>query len=124
MIRKFIIFFIFFTFSAIPVKAQLDLEHWFPPFHIPKSYKPIPEKAELYISTPHEEDFKIRIYGGKSFLLETTISRDKPLKFSVPFEHIFLSANLAMKVVDGGIYVAGEKSFFADMRISFSTNYT
>ena len=124
MIRKFIIFFIFFTFSVIPVKAQLDLEHWFPPFHIPKSYKPIPETAELYISTPQEEYFKIRIYGGKSFLLETTISRDKPLKFSVPFEHIFLSANLAMKVVDGGIYVAGEKSFFADMRISFSTNYT
>lgn len=124
MIRNFIIFSFFFIFSATPVKAQLDLEHWFPPFHIPKSYKPFPKAAELYISTPHEDDFKVKIYGGKTFLYETTLSRAKPFKFSVPFDKIFLSANLAMRVIDGGIYAVGEKSFFADMRISFSDSYT
>lgn len=122
--KKFIATLILLVFTAIPVKAQLDLEHWFPPFHIPKSYTPIPKIANLYISTPHQEEFKIRIYGGKDFLYETTISKDKPLIYSLPFNKTFVSANLAMKVVDAGIYVAGEKSFFADIRISLSDNYT
>ena len=124
MFRKFIIFIIFLSISATSVKAQLDLEHWFPTFHIPKSYKPIPETAELHISTPHEDNFKIKIYGGKTFLYEAIINNKKSFKFSVPFDKIFSSANLAMRVIDGGVYIVGEKSFFADIRISFSDSYT
>ena len=124
MFRKFIIFIIILSISATSVKAQLDLEHWFPPFHIPKSYKPIPETAELHISTPHEDNFKIKIYGGKTFLYEAIINNKKSFKFSVPFDKIFSSANLAMRVIDGGVYIVGEKSFFADIRISFSDSYT
>lgn len=116
--------FCFIAFSVVSVKAQLDLEHWFPPFHIPKSYLPSPKIAKLYISTPHEEEFKIRIYGGKDFLHETTISKSKPLAYSIPFDKIFASANLAMKILDAGIYAAGEKSFYADLRISLSGSYT
>lgn len=123
IIRKIILLFIL-SLSAIAVKAQLDLEHWFPSLHIPKSYSPIPETVELNVSTPHSEDFKIKIYGGKQLILETIISNSKPLKYDVPFSNILLSANLAMKPTESGIYIAGEKSFFADLRISFSHNYT
>lgn len=124
MLLKKIIFFFTLIISVVSIKAQLDLEHWFPAIHIPKSYSPTPENIEINLTTPHVKEFKIKIYGGKTLIYEATISNSKPLKYNVPFNYILLSANLAMKTIESGIYIAGENSFFADMRIIFSRNYT
>ena len=85
MIRKFIIFFIFFTFSAIPVKAQLDLEHWFPPIY---STGANIDSAILSLSTDKTTPFKVYIYNGNNLIDSVTVDKINPIEYDLELANI------------------------------------
>lgn len=118
MIRKFIIFFIFFTFSAIPVKAQLDLEHWFPPFFQSVSGTAISE-IKIYLSTDKTQPFKVNIYNHNQLIDSVTLSNAQPIEYTLKDDSMIRTnvAKRTMSATTMGIYIAGEQSFYASLRV-------
>lgn len=113
--KKFIYFFLF-AFSVISVKAQLDLEHWFPPFF--HSATGITE-IKIYLSTDKTQPFKVNIYNNNALVGTVMLSNAKPIEYTLPDDSV-IRTNLerrTMSVTSMGLYIAGEKSFYASLRV-------
>ena len=117
-IRALITFFLL-TFSGISVKAQLDLEHWFPPFF--QSTNGISE-IKLYLSTDKTQPFKVNIYNNNVLIDSVTLSNASPIEYTLSNDSIIRSTveRRTMTVTTMGLYLAGEKSFYASLRFEDS----
>ena len=113
---KKILFFLL-AFISIATSAQLDREHWFAPM-VDRSNQTNPYQS-VYMSTNETVPFKVDIYSNNVIIGTRTLSKGNPQKFSVPRNNIITtSATNLFKPVAMGIYIKGEKAFFASLRFS------
>jgi hypothetical protein len=122
--RKFILFLILFcSFSA---KAQLDLEHWFPPIYQSGSngLENFISDIYLYLSTEKTTPFTVKIYNNNQVIGTVTLSKTAPVQFKITDLNKMLSTSPlnTMKPSNMGLHVAGEKSFYASLRINGSSS--
>jgi len=106
-------------------KAQLDLEHWFPPVYQSSSLYKLSEFA-IYLSTEKEEPFKVNVYSNNVLLKTVEISKSKPNSFQVEDTSMILVSTdrRVMQVLQAGIHLAGEKSFYASLRLATGRSVT
>lgn len=117
IVRKIIIIFIF-SLSIITVRAQLDLEHWFPPFFQSVSGTAISE-IKIYLSTDKIKPFKINIYNHNVIVDTVILSNSKPIEYTLK-DDTMIRTNLERKTMTRlgmGFYIAGEQSFYASLRM-------
>lgn len=102
------------------MKAQLDLEHWFPPvFRSGGSMT----QFYLYLSTDKVTPFQVKIYNNNQVVDSVMVSKSQPVRYEIKNYNalIYATANrLAMKTSKLGLHLAGEKSFYASLRMSSS----
>ncbi|MNK61763.1 hypothetical protein D3C87_809290 [compost metagenome] len=125
--KKILLLLILFIFSA-NLSAQLDREHWFAPMVDRTGNGNTFQR--VYFSTNETTPFNIDIYSNdatdKSVLIGTvTISKNNPQYFQIPVRNMiivsptFSNPTLDLfKPVNKGIYVNGEKPFYASLRFS------
>lgn len=113
-----------FVFSVVTVKAQLDLEHWFPPIY--KAIRnPNSDYSDvyLYLSTPHKIPFKVDIYAANVIKESILLSKDNPYIFKIhSTDFIITSPYRLLQPENLGIHVAGENSFYASIRMDLANN--
>ncbi|WP_417427692.1 T9SS type B sorting domain-containing protein [Halpernia sp.] len=116
MFRHKILFLIliFLSFSA---KAQLDLEHWFPPVF---SSGGNVNQFYIYLSTDKTTPFNVKIYSDNQEIGSVMLSKSQPVSYQLQnYQLIYLTAErLTMTPQKFGLHLAGEKSFYASLRIS------
>lgn len=98
--------------------AQLDLEHWFPP--VLSSGANI-DTAILSISTDKTDPFKVYIYNGNQIIDSIIIDKSKPIEYDLVNANIIQAVYTtfigdAMKPMDRGLHLVGEKSFYANLK--------
>lgn len=99
--------------------AQLDLEHWFAPIYV-ESIGEI-TSLDVYLSTPHETPFAIKIVNGlNQEIFQGTLSKNQPLQIAVQPNEILLSKYAGLQVSTKGLHLIGEKSFFSSFRVNFN----
>lgn len=118
--RKVILFFILFcSFSA---KAQLDLEHWFAPIHwFAKEGSPEFYDGKIYLSTPHETPFLVKLFDGNTVIASFMLSKSTPIVYDLSSSVYFTGDKFLFKPVTRGLHIAGANSFYASYRISSSS---
>lgn len=115
--KRLLLFFTFLIFTS-NFNAQLDREHWFAPMvdgvGNPDQYQ------SLYLSTGEPTPFKVDIYNNNVVIATVTISKNNPVKYAITDRSkiITTSANQLFKPVPMGLYLKGEKPFFASLRFS------
>ncbi len=112
------IFLTVFIFFQVFVKAQLDLEHWFPPIF---SSGAIVNNAYLSLSTDKPIPFKVYIYDGNKLLDSITLSRSTPVEYDLGKGSHLLAVYTSfigdtMKPLNTGIHLVGENSFYANLK--------
>lgn len=114
--KKNLLFLIFSLFFA-KISAQLDREHWFAPM-IDRTANGN-QYQTIYMSTNESLPFKVDIYNNNIVVGTVSISKNNPGKFSVPRKYIITGSTADLfKSVDKGIYLKGEKPFYASLRFS------
>lgn len=100
------------------ISAQLDLEHWFPPYFRMMPYT-ITE-TYLYISTDKTDEFPVKIYTGGELIAEVVVSKSNPVEFKVPQSSVIEAAAVrrTMKPNNMGLHLTGAQSFYASLRIA------
>ena len=73
---------IFFSVSA---KAQLDLEHWFPPIY---STGANIDSAILSLSTDKTTPFKVYLYNGNNLIDSVTVDKINPIEYDLELANI------------------------------------
>ena len=112
--QKFL--FLLVVFISTQVYGQLDLEHWFPPIY--KSGGSI-DGARLSLSTDKTTPFNVYIYNGSTLLDNVAISKSSPLEYNLDtkLSSVLISYDGdAMKVLQRGLHVVGENSFYANLK--------
>ncbi|QOW11527.1 gliding motility-associated C-terminal domain-containing protein [Kaistella flava (ex Peng et al. 2021)] len=106
-------------FFGLNAKAQLDLEHWFPPLYRTASGFQISE-IYFYLSTDKVDPFTVKVYNNNVLLKTLTISKSSPAAFQLnDSSMIYVMTNFrVMKVISSGIHITGEKSFYASLRVA------
>jgi gliding motility-associated-like protein len=121
LIKKIVPFLI--IFCSLFAKAQLDLEHWFPPIY--KTVGGVPN-LYLYFSTDKTTPFQIKIFGSKDDLIATLIlSKSAPIVYkisSVVVKYLIIPETSTMSVQNFGIHISGENSFYSSLRIIASNH--
>lgn len=114
-----------FLCLGICSKAQLDLEHWFPPVYQSGSIYKISEFA-IYLSTEKTEPFTVKMYSNNILLKTVEISKSRPVSFQIEDTSLIhvSTERRVMKVLQAGIHLAGEKSFYASLRLATGPNVT
>jgi len=115
---KKIFFLSLFLFFQIFVKAQLDLEHWFPPVY---STGANIDGAIVSLSTDKTTPFKIYIYNGNKLIDSITIDKSNPIEYDLVFANIIQSVYTSFKgdtmiPLDRGLHLVGENSFYANLK--------
>ena len=113
--KKILLLFVF-LFLQNSAKAQLDLEHWFPPV-----YKTAGEisNAVVSLSTDKTNSFKVFMYNGDQLLKTVILSKDNPVEYDLGND---LGAVLTgkidetMKILNEGLHLVGENSFYANLK--------
>ena len=82
---KKIFFLNLFLFFQIFVKAQLDLEHWFPPIY---SAGANIDSAILSLSTDKTTPFKVYIYNGNNLIDSVTVDKINPIEYDLELANI------------------------------------
>lgn len=100
------------------LKAQLDLEHWFPPV---LSSGANVSNALISLSTPEILPFKVYIYNGNNLIDTVVLDATNPLEYNLGAKGNLLSVYTnfigdAMKPLDRGIHLVGEKSFYSNLK--------
>lgn len=113
-----ILLFIFFFCFQIFLKAQLDLEHWFPPIYNTGANI---SNVIASISTDKLTPFKVYIYNGNTLIDEVTIDRSNPIEYDLGLggniESVYTSfKGDTMIPLDRGLHLVGEKSFYANLK--------
>ena len=114
--RRFL--FCLFFLSNYLVFAQLDLEHWFPPYY--RGEGVAMENTYLYISTDRENSFPVNIYHNNVLIDQITVSKNSPVSYFVPDDSMIDTGVVrrTMTPVAMGFHLTGQYSFFASLRIA------
>ena len=126
--KKILLLLIPFIFSTYTF-AQLDREHWFAPMIDKASILLIGENdnntnkyQSLYMSTNEVAPFKVDIYNNNVIIGSVTISKNNPVQYKIPFSErekiITRNQNNLFKPIAMGLYLNGEKPFYASLRFS------
>lgn len=101
------------------LNAQLDLEHWFPPFLQSSRGLITVSSVRLLLSTDKTQPFKVRLYNDNKLIEEFTLSKDQPIEYEVPDDSKIRATAVqnTMRVTKMGYHLAGEKSFYASLRM-------
>lgn len=120
------IFFVFLIFCNSTAKAQLDLEHWFPPLYKsgPNTFDNNIRDMYLYLSTEKTTPFIVKIFNNNQVIGTVTLSKSSPVKYEIQNMDSMLSTSPlnTMKPSNMGLHVTGEKSFYASLRINGSSS--
>lgn len=121
--RYFIkLFFVFLIFCGFSAKAQLDLEHWLAPIHwFAKEGSPELYESKIYLSTPHETPFLVKLFSGNTVIASFMLSKSSPIVYDLSSSVYFTGDNFLFKPVIRGLHIAGANSFYASYRISSSS---
>lgn len=120
--KKILLFLSIFIFS-INISAQLDREHWFPPMFDGQMNFSGYEQF-LHLSTNDTTPFKVYIYSNNVLVDEVTISKGSPGVVNIFRDYIItLDETDNNKVGKRGLYVKGDRPFFANLRFGV-TNHT
>jgi gliding motility-associated-like protein len=110
-----------FSLNFLTVYSQLDREHWFAPM-MSRNDQGI-QYQTLYMSTSDETPFNVDIYNNNTVIGSVMISKGNPGKFDVPRQYIITTEADSLFVVGTmGLYLKGEKPFFANLRFSNSNH--
>ena len=104
---------------SINAKAQLDLEHWFPPFYRTGTGYQISE-IYFYLSTDKVTPFQVKVYNNEILLKTFTLSKDAPITYMIDDTSMIYASTerRVMKPTTMGIHFSGEKSFYASLRLA------
>ena len=114
----FLTLFVFFSFGA---KAQLDLEHWFPPMYQSSVGTMRVTDIRLFLSTDKVAKTKVILYVNNVNKREYFLDKDNPV---VDFIGDLPVLAQSMKILGttqvqpAGIHLAGSGSFYASIRMS------
>ncbi|WP_028122460.1 T9SS type B sorting domain-containing protein [Epilithonimonas tenax] len=111
------ILFLFFICVNIFAKAQLDLEHWFPPYF--RTSPNVITDVSLYLSTDKEEDVSVKLFNNNILLTEVKVSKNSPIEIPITTYFSMIEASTpvrTMKANSMGFHLSGEKSFYASLR--------
>lgn len=109
----------FFLLSlSSQANAQLDLEHWFPPYYRGEGITM--ENIYIYLSTDREDAFPVKIYNNNILIDEVVISKNNPLEYYIKDETMIDAGVVSrvMKPSSMGFYLTGQYSFFASLRVA------
>lgn len=96
--------------------AQLDREHWFAPMFDGQSNHADYEQV-LHLSTNETTPFLVSIYNNNTLLKQVSISKGSPGIIDINRNDIIADSNQDLNVVGRrGLYIKGEKPFFANLR--------
>ncbi len=102
---------------TINVNAQLDTEHWFGPM-MDRSNQSWPYQS-IYMSTDQTTPFKVEIYNNNAVIGSVMLSKGNPQKYPLSRATIISTSDSDLfKPITKGIYLKGEKPFFANLRFS------
>ena len=109
---------VFFSFFPLKNFAQLDLEHWFPPFY--QSAKAGVTDIRLHLSTPSEQPFQVNLYKHNELLQTFTLSLNQPIEYLIPDDSDIRASvpRNSMTPSRMGYHLAGQEPFFASIRIN------
>lgn len=118
MKRVLLLFLISFCF--LKITAQLDREHWFAPVFDGNGN--LSQVQRIYLSTNDTTPFQVRVYSGNILRQTLTVSKGNPVYWDVPRSLIFATEgdNDHFRVSTKGLYLNGDKPFFATLRFSVS----
>lgn len=104
--------------SFIGIKAQLDLEHWFPPYF--RGDGVAIEETYIYLSTDHVVPFKVNIYNNNILVDQVIVSKENPIAYLINDDSMIDAGTVrrTMKATSMGFHLTGEFSFFASLRIA------
>jgi len=106
-----------FAFLSIATTAQLDREHWFAPM-VDRAVNGSNYQT-IYMSTNETTAFKVDVYNNNTIIGSVTISKNNPGKFNVNRSYIITTSQSDLfRSVSKGIYLKGNKPFFASLRFS------
>ena len=118
---KKIFLIIIFLFIQNHLKAQLDLEHWFPPVY--KTGGDI-SNAVVSLSTDKISPFKVFIYNADQVIGTVVLSKNNPVEYNLANNIGAVYAdNIAdtMTNLNAGLHLVGENSFYAHLKF-YGTN--
>lgn len=98
--------------------AQLDLEHWFPPYY--RGEDIVMEETYLYISTDRSNPFHVNIYNNNTLIDQVIVSKDNPVSYFINDDSMIDTGVVrrTMTPVEMGFHLSGQYSFFASLRIA------
>lgn len=106
-----------FALISIATSAQLDREHWFAPM-VDRAVNGSNYQT-IYMSTNETTAFKVDVYNSNTIIGSVTISKNNPGKFNVNRSYIITTSQSDLfRSVSKGIYLKGNKPFFASLRFS------
>ncbi|MBW8359519.1 MAG: IgGFc-binding protein [Weeksellaceae bacterium] len=101
--------------------AQRDTEHWFAPMRDRASSTT--SQQTLFLSTDSVTPFAVNIYNNNAVIGTVTISKGSPGTFVVTRNLIIATTDAECNVASSkGIYLLGEKPFYASLRIYYSAH--
>lgn len=117
--KKIFFLSLFFFFQTF-IKAQLDLEHLFPPVF---SSGANVDTAIISLSTDKTTPFKVYIYNGSNLIGNVTIDKFNPIEYDLVLANNIQSVYTSFKgdtmvPMDRGLHLVGEKSFYANLKYS------
>lgn len=100
------------------ILAQLDLEHWFPPYY--RGEDIVMEETYLYISTDRSDPFPVNIYNNNILIDQVIVSKGSPVSYFINDDSMIDTGVVrrTMTPVDMGFHLSGQYSFFASLRIA------
>jgi len=115
---KKIFLLIAFLFLQAFLKAQLDLEHWFPPIY---STGANIDSSIVSLSTDKTTPFKVYIYNGSDLIDTVTLDRSNPIEYDLVLANSIQSVYTSfigdtMVPLDKGLHLVGENSFYANLK--------
>lgn len=123
--KKILLLLLFLVFST-KIFAQLDREHWFAPM-MDRSGQTNPYQS-IYMSTNEVTPFRVDVYSNNVIIGSVMVSKNNPGKYSITDSGFNTTTNREriitklqsdlFKPVGKGIYLKGEKPFFASLRFS------
>ncbi|WP_449400580.1 T9SS type B sorting domain-containing protein [Chryseobacterium wanjuense] len=106
---------VLFLFTFIAISAQRDTEHWFAPFS--SANLSSTAKQAVYLSTDSATPFNVDIYNNNVIIATVAISKGNPQSYNITAaDMIGSTAGDLFTVGTKGLYLKGEKPFFASFR--------
>lgn len=106
---------VLFLFTFIAISAQRDTEHWFAPFSAANLSSTA--KQAVYLSTDSATPFNVDIYNNNAIIATVAISKGNPQSYNITAaDMIGSTAGDLFTVGTKGLYLKGEKPFFASFR--------